>query len=165
MGTQAVVTFVADNQVIFKVIAGVNGYPGARDFMERVDNELEYHWIPDERRHFVRIYHMAERAKLGSNDDLVLMYRDRVTNEVLSVRRGIDDLDPLYVSTFDSLWFNPRWSYGLADEMYVYDLRTKVAVQWRCPYRDGMHSGGAKTIELPSGKRIPTHVIPDNDPF
>lgn len=106
--TQGVLSIVKDGKVRMKIIAGCDG--GRVIGLATRIRELGRVPTLDE------AYQMAQRVRLGSTEDLVVMNETDVKFE------GDEDLDPRYRDTFDQPEFNPRWALGTADHVEIVNL-------------------------------------------
>lgn len=102
MATQGIVSVRENGQVVFKVIAGCDGYNAVK-LARRIEEE--------NLRDIDAIYSAALDVDFGESCCLVVMdqVRARYDDEP-------DALLPLYRKTFSNPRFNPRWESGLVED-------------------------------------------------
>ena len=93
-----------------KIIVGCNGMKGG-DMARAITNNID----PDE------ALQLARKESFGCEDDLVIVTPDKI------FRNGKDVSDQpwekfLYRSTFVWPDFNPRWTSGLCEKLWVVEL-------------------------------------------
>lgn len=110
MSTQGLVVIMRHGLTVAKIVAGSDGYR-ALVVADRIAKEN-----PKTLR---ELYDIARFEGFGSQDDLVVIGRG---NAVVTEADFDPEQSPLYFSTFQCLWFNPRWAHGTAQ--YVYGVET-----------------------------------------
>lgn len=104
MATQGIVSIVSDGKVIIKLITGSNGSEA-----NKLKEQLEKSWPLD----INKAYEIALNFEFGSTDSLVAMDKDNI------IFHGEGNIGDRYRDTFNDPRFNPRWEYGLADEIEI----------------------------------------------
>ena len=99
--TQGLLTITRDGKVIFKIVAGCNGY-NLPELIAAV-KRLPQPWTRQS------LYEAAERVEFGDQACLV------VQGESGAMFLGGGSLDASYREKFSEPEFNPRWSHGTAD--------------------------------------------------
>lgn len=106
MSTQGVVSVTKDGKVVAKCVVGCNGY-NAPDLAERL-------------RRLGRItqegmYRAAAETDFGCDDCRVVVTEEGILS------RSVEDVGPLYLSTFQQPEFNPRWECGAVGHLEIVD--------------------------------------------
>jgi len=104
MATQGIVTVMRGGDVIFKIIAGCNGYKApnlAKELKKFKPRKIE------------RVHKYAELSEFGCKDCLVILSKD---DEIFE---GLGKLNDKYYNTFNSPRYNPRWEKGTAGYVEV----------------------------------------------
>lgn len=107
MATQGLVTVMHDGKVIYKIVAGCNGYNASK-----LAQSIRESWpllLPE-------IFNMASRLGFGSSRCRVVISRDAVKYI------GTEPLGVLYRATFDLPEFNPRWEHGTVDHYELVEV-------------------------------------------
>jgi len=108
MATQGLLTITVNNNVVFKIIAGCNGY-NAEDLAEIIKkSETSVFSLQS-------LWDMAKMAGFGCDHCLV------VIDKQSSIPNG-EELDKRYRETFNIPEFNPRWDLGTADHVIMVEL-------------------------------------------
>lgn len=112
MATQGLISVVADDKVLMKIVAGCDGM-----FGYRVATQLRAQWPVTAER----AYEIAHEMQFGCRSCLVVLTKDEQFDDCDSV------LSPRYRETFDDPQFNPRWDHGTADFVEVVQVQATTA--------------------------------------
>jgi len=105
MGTQGMLTIMKDDEVLYKVICGCNGYNISN--LAREINNMKVSDISD-----VMLYYIALRY-VGCPDCLVVQSKKRIIYQGRLVRPNeYSDTWKRYIKYFRKYDFNPRWDRG-----------------------------------------------------
>lgn len=113
MATQGLVSGVQRRRVLFKIVAGCNGY-NAKAVSERIAQE----WKRKGRLGSRALERIAIEEEFGCDDCRVILTQSRVRVTV----RAKDEATELYFPTFGNPRFNPRWRSGKVANLEILDL-------------------------------------------
>jgi hypothetical protein len=104
MATQAIISIVKDNEVMFKCVAGCNGMTApetAKELKTLKNPTLD------------EVYAICLKNDFGCDDCLIVQGKNEHKDKY-----G-EELSELYKSKFNDAQFNPRWECGLASYVEV----------------------------------------------
>ena len=116
MGTQGIVSVIMDDRVLFKVVAGCNGFnaPNLAEAIRKM-KPTSIH----------RVHKMAKEHDCGCSACLVTLDGHMTC---IGLVDKMDDPNTVmrYLNTFRYPRFNPRWTQGIADYVEVVEYESEV---------------------------------------
>lgn len=107
MGTQGLVTITKNGAVLFKAIAGCNGF-NADKLVEMIKATPP---VAD-----TQVWRMAHDCKFGCKDCLIVIGKES------TLGNDVSNIPQRYYTTFADPQFNPRWEQGTAAYTEVVEL-------------------------------------------
>lgn len=107
MATQAIISIVKDDKVLFKCVAGCNGMvaPNVATKLKQLVNPT-----------ITQVYDTCLKNDFGCDDCLI------VQSENEHLDKYGEDLPKLYKDKFNDTQFNPRWECGIASYIEVVEI-------------------------------------------